>query len=603
MNFGDFFRHITLVFASYLGMLGIPMPLPMPPLPEDPALMRVAPADSTLFVQWFGLGEPTPDTVNRTERLAREPEVRTMISRLIASSRGALEHEGRGAEEFTAVLAMFDRAVALTQHPGCIFVQNMRPFSGGLVVRNGKNAAVTAKAFSDALASASRGCAATEQKNIAGIPFETMHLPEDMGFLAWAAVDNCFVLSVGEAATKQIVAGLKGTNQGLAGNPAVRKLLPDCKVERPMLRTYASIEKILEQAPFADKFWRPLGFSDTTTALAESGLEGDGFVSHVQLAIPQTEGKPNVGLLGQLRGKPLSQDDLALIPGDATTAIAFRTREGGLERAGLQAATSLAGQDPSRYWDRFLEEGVHAVGLDLRKDLINHLDDCVVVWNSPAQGGLAFTGAVASLPLRDAKAFGENLTTMWDKFSDLAPTKEKARAQKQRLRMRQGYLGNFEHGGSKVWWMDHIDRDLPFGISWTSTGQHGLVSMQPQQIRTAIDHSKLPNFDTALVRQRLVARRGNANAMLYLDFKGLLQQSYGALLVLFQMESMQWQNDGFDFELADVPRLESLSKHLGQELTVLEAAPTGWLITRRGTLPVLDPLLVTSATACMLMIN
>jgi len=117
MNFGDFLRHITLVFASYLGLLGMPMPLPLPPQPEDAALMRVAPRDSALFVQWFGRGEPAPNTTNRTERLAQEPEVRAMIARLIASSLGALKHEARGAAGFDAALALFEQAVTLVEHP------------------------------------------------------------------------------------------------------------------------------------------------------------------------------------------------------------------------------------------------------------------------------------------------------------------------------------------------------------------------------------------------------------------------------------------------------------------------------------------------------
>lgn len=603
MNFGDFFRHITLVFVSYLGLLGIPMPLPLPPQPEDPAMLRVAPADSVLFVQWFGQGESNPNSKNRCEQLAQEPEVRAMITRLIASCRAALVHESRGSEDFAAVLALLDSAVTMFAHPGCLFVQDLQPFAGGFVVRNGEQAAATAKAFAAALVAGSRGRAQLEKKTIGDVTFETVALPQDLKFLAWGVVDNCFVLSVGEAATEQIVAGLQNTDQGLAGNPGVRRLMPGCKVERPVLRTYASIEKILRQAPYADKFWRPLGLSATKAALAESGLEGDGFVSRVQLAIPQPLEGTGEGLLGQLRGKPLSQDDLALIPGDATTAIAMRSIEGGLERAGLLAATSMAGQDPSPLWERFLAEGIRAMGLDIRKDLLSHLDDCVVTWNSPGQGGLGFTGAVASLPLRDAQAFGENLTMMWHRLAEIAPSKEKARAKKERLRPYGGYLGSFEHGGSKVWWMDHVDRDLPFGISWTSTDQHGLFSMQPQQIRTAIDNSTLPNFDTALVRKPLIARRGDAHAMLYVDLQGLLRQGYGALLVMFQMESHQWQNDGFDFELADVPRLESLARHLGPELTVLEAVPNGWRITRRGSLPVLDPLLVTVATACLLMLD
>src|SRR5690606_27006671 len=257
-----------------------------------------------------------------------------------------------------------------------------------------------------------------------------------------------------------------------------------------------------------------------------------------------------------------------------------------------------AGNDLGQGWERALAQGVQQLDVHMRDDLIAHLGDCVVVWNSPKQGGLGFTGAVAALPMRDAEQLGENLTEMWDKLTEVAPNKAKALAEDQGIRMRVGYLGNFEHGGSKVWWIDHIDRDLPFGISWTSTDRHALFAMQPQAMRSAIDDSKLPNFDTALVRKPQVARRGKANAMLYVDLQALVRQSYGVLLMLFQTESHTWHNEGFGFDLADVPRLEAIAPHLGPELTVLEEHGGGFLVTRRGSLPVFDALLVTSSVAC-----
>jgi hypothetical protein len=88
--------------------------------------------------------------------------------------------------------------------------------------------------------------------------------------------------------------------------------------------------------------------------------------------------------------------------------------------------------------------------------------------------------------------------------------------------------------------------------------------------------------------------------MLYVDLRALLQQSDGVLLVMFQTASHEWQDDGFDFDLAHVPRLSSLAPHLGGELTVLEATDGGCLITRRGSLPAFDLVMVTFGVTCAL---
>ncbi|MFT4511860.1 MAG: hypothetical protein ACI91B_000543, partial [Planctomycetota bacterium] len=564
MQFGDFFRHISLVFASYLGLLGIPLPLPVPPLPEDPVLMQVAPADAVLFVEWFGAGEATENPTNKTERLAAEPEVRVAITKLVSGLRGALEHKGRGQEDQAHTLVIYDQLLTLVQRPGCAFVADLRPFAGGMVVQVGDDAKKMAATMTKALDSLLPEGAPRGNRIIGEVEFDTVTLPAGMEFFGWAAIDGYFALAIGDTAAKQIIAGIRKQDPGLSGNPAIRKMLAGSKVERPMLRTFAAIDRIVAQVPWAEKSWGPLGISQATAALAESGLEGDGFVSRTQLAIA----KPS-GVLANLRGRPLSQDDLALIPGDATTAIALRLAEGTLEKSAMKIAASVAGQDPTRHWDDFVAQGKGQIGVDISADLVAHLDDCVVAWNSPKQGGLGFTAAAVSFPLRDAKVFSGNLAAMWDKMIEIGPTKAKELAKGNRIRPRNGYLDSFEHEGVKAWWLDHIDRDFPFGVSWASTEKHGLFTMQPQSMRSAIEASKLPNFDQALVRKRVVARRGEATGMLYFDLAGLLKQGYGAMLVGFQAISYEWQSDGFAFDLSHVPRLESLLPHLGSELTVL----------------------------------
>lgn len=598
MNFGDFFRHISLVFASYLGLLGIPAPLPVPPMPEDPVILQVAPADSMLFVEWFGAGKPGDDPKNRTERLAAEPEVHAAILRLVESGQEMIRHQTKGHPDQAQILAIYEHAIGLMQKPGCAFVTGLKPFQGGLVVHAEGAAKEVVRTIDKSLRDMLPEDAPRSKKLIDGVEFDTIPLPDGMQFVGWAAIDGYFVVSVGEAAAKQAVAGIGKKDLGLRGSPGMAKLLDGAKVERPMLRTFAAVERVVREVPWTQMFWGPLGLSETSAALAESGLEGDGFVSRTQLSVARPS-----GVFGNLRGRPLSVDDLALIPGDATTALALRCQEGTLEKTALLLASSLAGQDPTPDWERFLEQGRGQIQVDMSKDLVAHLDDCVAVWNSPMQGGLGFTGAAASVPLKDAKAFGENLTQMWDNLEQIAPNKERELEQGNGIRSYRAYLDSFTHRGVKAWWIDHMDRDFPFGLSWTNTDRHGLLSMQPQALRSAIDASKMPNFDKALVRKREVARRGEATAMLYVDLRGLLEQAYGGLLVMFQAVSHDMHGEGFGFDLSDIPRLEVLAPHLGSELVVLESLPDGYRITRHGTMPVLDALLVSVGAACLIAID
>lgn len=590
--FAEFLRHMFLVMASALGLVGIPLPLPLPPLPEDPALLRAAPQGSLLYVQWFGAGTPAANPGNRSERLAAEQEVRVMVDTLMAATRSMLEAEVGKAPQATQALSAFDLLVAALQRPGCAFLIDLQPLAAGLVVQFG-DAAVAADATVAAAFTALTGQAELSTEDIAGVPFRGVTIG-DGPFVGTAAVEGYLCVAVGKDAAAQMVAGLRNQDQGLAGHPALAPLRAGTKVERPVLRTWAALDTLAAKAPFASRFWGPLGVDKVHAAFAESGLEGDGFVSRLQLAVP----KPT-GLLVELGARPLSQDDLVLVPADATIAFALRGSDGGFENLLLGVLGALSGQPPERDWLQFQEQVQRTAGVQVRDDLLKNVGDCVVAWSAPSQGGIGFTGAVAAVPLRDGETFTRNLTAMWEKMTDVAPNKARERAENRRIGHR-AYLEQFEHGGTRVWWVDLIDRDMPFAFSWTATSNHFLFGLLPQPVRCAIDASREPNFDRALARSPLIARRGPAAAMLYLDLAGLLQQAYAPGLMLLEIVSMAWQRDGFDFDLADVPRLQVLRPHLGQELTVLEAVPGGFRLVRRGSLPVFDPLLITCVAACLL---
>ena len=59
-----------LLILLLAGLGWAPSVFSVPPLPEDPALLRAAPADTMVYVQWFGARKARPDARNVTERLA-----------------------------------------------------------------------------------------------------------------------------------------------------------------------------------------------------------------------------------------------------------------------------------------------------------------------------------------------------------------------------------------------------------------------------------------------------------------------------------------------------------------------------------------------------
>lgn len=590
----DFFRHLFFVFASSLGLVGVPLPLPLPPAPEDPALLRAAPSECLLFAEWFGAAPPAEPAKNRSERLAADPEVLAAVSQLVAATRAMIAKQPGDPGHAQDVALLFDLVVDAARRPGCVFVADLAPLAAGAALHLGDGAGAALQRLDRGMAAIAPPAARPDTLQVDGVEFRGLRVRDDEPFFGWAALDGYVVVAIGDAVARQLVDGLRNHDAGLGGNATLRRLAAATKVERPVLRTWAAVDRLAAKVEFAKGAWGPLGLDAITAALFESGLEGDGFVARGELLTPHPK-----GMLADLRGRPLSQDDLALIPDDATLALALRGADGSFERVLRSAIAATIGQDIGADFDEFLAQGRRQTGVDIRDDLIARADDCAVAWSSPRQGGLGFTGTVAAVPLRDGAGFAERLDAMWQKVSAIAPNKARDAANGRRLSF-HAYLEQFTHGDRPAWWIDLIDRDMPFAFSWTSTPRHFLFGLLPQPLRCAMEQSNLPDFDHALVRTPLVARRGDAAAMLYVDLRGLLTQCYAPGLVLFQLQTIEWQREGFDFDLADVPRLQALLPHLGPELLVLATTSDGFRLTRRGSLPVFDPLLVTCGAACLL---
>lgn len=602
--------HVSYAFwfvalAALFGVAGLPLPVGIPPLPEDPALVRMAPRDSLAFVSWCGTAPlPAQDALgtNHTVQLAAEPDVRAAIAQLRAAVLGMARGPGRGpAEAAGRRVQLAEVVLDALAAPGCVFVQRFpvqtpTDLAGGLAVKLGGR-----------LPAAEGLMAELELVMLPDVPGDrhpdveadgvTFHaLPIDTGrpFVGWAAEGGWFLLAVGREIPAQMVAGLRGKDEGLAAHPGYRRTMPACAVERPVTRAFLDLTALRELvgamgglqalAPLV-----ALGLGRAEAVASCSGLEGDGFCSRLRLATPGRD-----GLLGVFDGPPLAQDGLCHVPADAEIALSARVDPLRLEQALLDLAMTMRPPDlRDGYQREFVARFPEFAGVRLREDLLQNLGTQVTLWNAPSQGGFWLTGLAGVWSLRDGRAFGEAMRTMMERMEQEAPTKARERAQGRRLSRNQVYLESFGHAERRVHWLDSLDDDFPFGVAWAATDGNLVFGLQPQPVKDVLDGGEPPNPDRSLARLPIVNRRGKATVLVSIDAGQLLRTAYGPLTVLFQAASGEWQREGFDFDLADLPRLSALLPHTGREQLTLEPVEGGWALQRTGTLPMGDPLLVT----------
>lgn len=597
MDFAPILRFVSFVVFTLATTVGIPLPFSLPPRPEEPALLRVAPKDSIAFLSWSGAMAADPKSTNQTVQLAAEPEVRAMIGQLQAALTAFLGRGGRPADALLRQFANF--GAAALQRPGCIFVQKVqdrprRDLAAGVVLKlddamQGAKALMTAMDL--AMAQRLHG-ERHEDLEIDGVRFHALPVDTEHAFLAWAEVDGWFALAVGKDTAAQIVSGLRNRDPGLQGNAGYAQLAPACSVARPSTRAFLDVQAMLGiLASSGGDVWvsafKALGLSEATAVVAIAGLEGNGFCSRLRVAVP----KP-AGLLAAFT-RPIGQDDLIQIPLDANIALAARADASRIETGIIDLFAAFFGENVRREYDNGFAQTLQTLtGVRWREDLLARLGDAFAIWNAPSQGGAWFTGAMASIRLQDGAGFAAALQQAMATVAERAPSKAKARAAGQGLSRRGSYLDQFVHRGQSCWWIDSFDVDFPFAPAWTATPDHLLVGLMPQPLKATLDAGTVSNPDGSLLRLPEMNRRGNAVAMSYLDAKGTLALGYPALLVLLQSASGEWQREGFDFDAADLPGPAALLPHLGRELTLLEPVDGGWSLQRTGTLPIADPLTV-----------
>ena len=568
---------LMVLFGSGLGL-----PLGVPPGPEDPVVSRVAPEECLFYVSWSGMAKPDPASPNHAEQLLAEKEVQHCIAELEARVMDFVRREAEGDPQAAAMVDPVATVLkAVLTRPAAVFVSRIdpasdeRPVAGGAVVNLGEKTVEVEQALGKIEAALSEGAA----KPAGPEGWRRLPLGPDGVAVEWAVKGQYLILGLGDGEADKIRArGRQSPPQWLT------QLRQQLAVPRQASLAYVNVDGLMKIAGVgmprdAQAALEALGLNRLKSLACVSGLDELGCVSKTQVAV---DGEL-AGLLSIFTGEPLAKSDLAVIPKDATVAVAARFD---LARA-YKELLDVLGQvaPPAR------EELLGGVGqferqmkFRLSQDIFASVGDAWRIYNSPGQGGLILSGLTAVVNLRDR----DRLVAANGKLVFSSLIGGAAREIAGRGRPGRGpKISQSRFGDQTIFTLTIAAEPMPFAPSWCITESELVVALYPQNVRAYLSRSPAGGSLADVPAAAGLFAGGEAPMALgYCDTPALFKMAYPIVQIVAQIASSELQREGIDLDVSLLPSAPAILRHLQPTVAVVRRTGSGVVIETRGTLPV-----------------
>ena len=116
---------VAWIWLLLFGGGGLPLPVSLPPLPEEPIMASVAPEECLWYLSWAGADKANPASKNQTEALLAEEEVQHFGAELERQIVAAIREHSRGPDAIAAQEVPKLAKVLLTR-PAAMFVSDFK---------------------------------------------------------------------------------------------------------------------------------------------------------------------------------------------------------------------------------------------------------------------------------------------------------------------------------------------------------------------------------------------------------------------------------------------------------------------------------------------
>jgi hypothetical protein len=572
-----------LIILALFGVSGTGLPLGIPPTAEDPLLAKVAPEDCAFYLSWSGMAKPDPASKNHTEQLLAETEVQNFIAAIEKAIMTGIAKDAGNVEQNKIIAAEMPKLIkALLTKPTAAYLGDigMGPngpiVDGGLIVSTGDDTA----ALMTSIARLEKAAGGITEVEAGGQKWKQAPLPPDAPKILWGFRGKYFIIGVGEGAVENIVKRARGeTPKWLT---AVRERN---KVARVSSVTYINTKKLGE---LPAKFGAPpqvamaikaLGLANVTHIASVTGLDDTGVLTRSHVAI---DGEIE-GIFKLATGKPLTAEDLAPIPADATLAFAARFDP---EQAFRLVETVAGAVEPRAKEElaRGLEQMKEQTGIDLQNEVFKALGDTWRVYNAPSDGGLLVTGLTAVVSVRDR----ESLVKTSDKIAELAKKFAESAGEPNEFGRvpRHVTVKNFDHNGTKVYFVNFVGDESPISPAWCVTDKELIVSLFPSHVKNYLNRKS--DFKSAATVPEVAAAVKSANPptmIAYHDTRELVKAAYPVAQILANLFCGMVQREGAEIDMSAFPSAGAILPHIQPSIMTLAKTKDGLEMTTHETLP------------------
>ncbi|MCG3132157.1 MAG: hypothetical protein FLDDKLPJ_02989 [Phycisphaerae bacterium] len=514
--------------------------LPAPPALHAGDLAARVPADALLYLDWSNVPNDGQSLIGMVDAVLNAPVVQRKMG-----------HDGEHARELLSmlrpILAKPGAVVVLPAPPGRPF-----PEGFGILIEAGADAAPMSARFTQ-IVTRLHGGNAPVPAQVGSHSLMRADVPG--GAFYFGAVKEYVVMGACEATAKRVADMVTGGEGALADAPAFK--LARSKIEpsdkgfgltffaqmHAFLQALNAIEPLApDEAALQDRVFKALGVQAMRTIYLRVDTTEYG---PRMAAFTQVEGEGGLAV-SVYRQKPLTDDDVRLVPKDASFALICNLDLSALWKDALNAADQVSPEPRAA-----IEAGVMQASQMLQfhpvNDLLANVGDTWAIYDSPSHGGLLLTGVVLCGETKDAAALHRMLSRIVQFVMPLAASHEVT------LQLRQ-----MKHGGHDINYLLVGGLPIPAAPAWGFAGDRWVLGLNPQTVATALTQvdaqtrgeSLLEHPDFKAARSRLPKE---ITTVIYSDTRATYRVWYALRELAYTMVASLTAGSSAPFDLGAAP--------------------------------------------------
>lgn len=575
---------VLLVLLGGGGLLG------MPPGQRDASLLKAAPQQSLVFVEWASRGAGKPGAPG-VDGFAADPEIRLLLSAIDAAlqqppSAGEDEFDQSGQPREAIRLARL-----MTAYPGCFFLTADAPVARNGLLNVPTPTEILARLHACVIVNAGaeiplilEGLKQVTHEEIPTNP-QMYNLPAPNGARVTIHQEgDRLLVGLGTDTVERALAGIRGEVPGIDSNPRFQAGWKRVATDRAGSIGWVDVRG---STAVAITSMGPAGLL-VQTVLRGAGadaldymISGTGVVEGnvVQRTFLATNGRTD-GVLLMAGGPALRMEQLSHIPADSDLVLAASLDLGQLV-GGLRDLVAKTNPLSLRVFDEATKELEKELGLSLGQDVFPALGNAWTAFSSPSEGGQIGSSLIVAVEVRDqvkAQAVYERLLQLLEQSLTTEANPEFAVASTEIKRQ--------EFQGHTITYLNRSE--IGFGMtpaaipSLCLTPTHLLFAVHPQALKAHLRQRevKRPGFGT-VNRAKLSLAAEELLIAGYFD-GAKCTQTLGGLFPFLGLSLREMaQNSGWEFDPFIIPSAAALVPYAGDVTISMARQKDGLLFESR----------------------